>query len=238
MPSKGARLPADLLASGLIWQADQLARPICQGWPTGFSVLDAELPGSGWPRDAIIELLPDQPGIGELQLILPMLRLAPPAHWVAWVAPPFVPYAPSLAASGLDLGRLLLIQPNDHVQALWAARQALSSGACHAVVLWSRHLNNAALRRLQLTAETTATPLFLYRPGSAARAPSPAGLRLQLRAQPDGLSVMILKRKGPLTHKPLKLTLPFRPYHSPAHHALDRLTPARTTPADIHPRDH
>ena len=238
MSTRATPLPADLLASGLIWQADRLARSDRQGWSTGFPVLDAELPGGGWPRDAIIELISEQPGIGELQLIMPMLRLAPPARWVAWVAPPFMPYAPALAAGGLDLAGLLLIRPHDHAQSIWATRQALASGACHAVALWSGRIDTAALRRLQLTAEASATPLFLYRPGSAARSPSPAVLRLQLLARPDGLGVVILKRKGPITHKQLRLALPSRLRRSPAQDALDSLTPARAAPAGIHPRRH
>lgn len=238
MSARATPLPADLLASGLIWQADRLASPVREGWPTGFAVLDAELPGGGWPRDAIIELISDQPGIGELQLMLPMLRLSPPARWVAWVAPPFVPYAPALAAGGLDLGGLLLIRPHDQAQSIWATRQALASGACHAVALWSGRVDNAALRRLQLAAEESATPLFLYRPGSVAGSPSPAALRLQLLARSDGLGVVILKRKGPITHKLLRLALPARLRRGPAHNALDSLTPARPGPAGIHPGRH
>lgn len=238
MSARTTLLPADLLASGLIWQADHLARPARQGWPTGFAVLDAELPGGGWPRDSIIELISDQPGIGELQLMLPMLRLSPPARWVTWVAPPFLPYAPALGAGGLDLGGLLLIRPDDHVQSIWAARQALSSRACHAVALWSGRIDAAALRRLQLAAEEFATPLFLYRPCSAARAPSPAALRLQLLARPDGLGVVILKRKGPLTHKLLRLALPSRLRRGPTDNALDSLASARPGAAGIHSRGH
>lgn len=235
MSARATTLPAELLASGLIWQADRLASPARPGWPTGFPALDAELPGGGWPRDAIIELISDRPGIGELQLMLPMLRSAPPARWAAWVAPPFLPYAPALAASGFDLGRLLLIRPHDHARSIWATRQALNSGACHAVALWSRSIDASALRRLQLAAEASATPLFLYRPDAAARSPSPAALRLQLLPRPDGLGVVILKRKGPVTHTLLRLALPSGLRRSLAHDALDSLAPARPAAAGIHP---
>ena len=40
---------------------------------TGFTQLDAELPGGGWPRGQLTELLPEQTGIGELGLLLPSL---------------------------------------------------------------------------------------------------------------------------------------------------------------------
>ena len=41
---------------------------------------DAELPGGGWPAGALIELLADRPGIGELSLPLPLLGATPPAR--------------------------------------------------------------------------------------------------------------------------------------------------------------
>lgn len=40
---------------------------------TGYAVLDKFLPGGGWPRAALTEVLVDAPGTGELQLVLPAL---------------------------------------------------------------------------------------------------------------------------------------------------------------------
>jgi protein ImuA len=42
--------------------------------PSGFAALDAQLPGGGWPHPALIEVLNERPGIGELSLFLPALR--------------------------------------------------------------------------------------------------------------------------------------------------------------------
>lgn len=53
--------------------------------------------GRGWPRAGLVEILTPQPGVGELHLLIPTLaRLTglAPARWVAWIAPPFEPYAP------------------------------------------------------------------------------------------------------------------------------------------------
>ena len=36
------------------------------GLPTGYAALDRCLPGGGWPRQGLIEILSDQRGIGEL----------------------------------------------------------------------------------------------------------------------------------------------------------------------------
>ncbi len=218
------------LPPGLVWRADQLARPVADGIPTGFAALDVELPGGGWPRGALIELIADAPGIGELGLILPALRTVPAERWIAWIAPPHLPYAPALAAAGVPLEQLLLLTPERHDELLWAIRQALASGACAVVLAWLARVDGAALRRLQLAAEESATPLFLFRPASAARQPSPAGLRLRLTPAGDALAVDILKRRGPALAAPLHLALPQRP----APHALVRPDPLRPAAASLH----
>jgi cell division inhibitor SulA/protein ImuA len=79
--------------------------------PTGFPDLDRSLPGGGWPRVGLVEILTPHLGIGELYLLLPALaRLThqPSARWCAWIAPPFQPFAPALTAHGLKLERLLI----------------------------------------------------------------------------------------------------------------------------------
>src|SRR5690554_6909193 len=76
--------------------------------PTGFASLDRELGGAGWPRGALSECLLDRPGIGELQLVLPLLqRLTARQKYVFWISPPFIPYAPALARADVDLGHIV-----------------------------------------------------------------------------------------------------------------------------------
>ncbi|MBX3682927.1 MAG: SOS cell division inhibitor SulA, partial [Thauera sp.] len=67
------------LPAGSVWHASRLAGAAGAVLPTGFSALDAELPGGGWPAGALIELLADRPGVGELSLLLPLLGATPPA---------------------------------------------------------------------------------------------------------------------------------------------------------------
>jgi hypothetical protein len=54
---------------------------------SGFPALDAELPGAGWPRGALTELLTTRAGIGELSLLQPALRQCAAQGPVALVAP-------------------------------------------------------------------------------------------------------------------------------------------------------
>ncbi|QKM51818.1 hypothetical protein B7760_05896 (plasmid) [Burkholderia glumae] len=48
-----------------LWRANQLAQAGARGIDTGHAALSAELPGGGWPRGCLVELLAQQPGIGE-----------------------------------------------------------------------------------------------------------------------------------------------------------------------------
>ncbi len=226
MNAISARAAASLasLPSNLIWRGGTFVRSGRKGHTTGFPALDAALPDGGWPQGAIIELLHEQPGIGEIHLLLPLLRTPPGDRWVAWVAPPCMPYAPALAGLAAGLSRQLLIDPPEPPAILWSARQALASGACHAVLMWSPHIDLSALRRLQLAAEKSTTPLFLFRSPSAAHQPSPAPLRLHLGARRDGLDIRILKRRGPALANPIRIRLD-RPFDAFPSHALDSPAP-------------
>ena len=174
--------------------------------PTGYAALDRCLPGGGWPRQGLIEILADHCGIGELSLLMPALAaLGHDEHeqgWLAWISPPHQPYAPALAARGIDLRRLLIVRAQ---AAEWAMEQALRSGACSAVIGWADPRELRDLRRLQLAAEQARCLAVLFRPVSAGRQPSPAVLRIELQASGVGLQVRIVKSRG---GRPALVTLP------------------------------
>jgi len=205
-----------------IWRGGTLARQAC-AVATGFTALDAEFPGGGWPRQALTELLTDEPGIGELGLILPALAMLTSAGQRAvWIAPPHIPYAPALAAAGVDLVNLLIVRPQSRRDALWAAEQALRSGSCHALVAWLAKARYAELQRLSVAAETGRAAAFIFRPYAAAAQSSPACLRLAFEPAGPELGVRIVKRRGVPRAAPLHLPLK-RPFH-----VLGRATPAET----------
>jgi cell division inhibitor SulA/protein ImuA len=194
----------DLLNNPRVWRGRAHDAPLA-GLSTGYEKLDRHLPGGGWPPHSLTEVLTEQYGIGELELLMPALArlsvddpVAPYAEpgWVAWVAPPFQPYAPALQQSGINLSRLLIVRPKDASEILWSAEQALSSGTCSAVLLWPERLDDQASRRLQLAAEKGRSWAVAFRPRSARRQASAAALRLELEAGPDGTNVSIFKSRG------------------------------------------
>jgi hypothetical protein len=168
------------------------------GLPTGYAGLDRCLPGQGWPRQGLIEVLSDRRGIGELRLLMPALaRLcaATRGGWIAWVSPPCTPYAPALAAAGLDVARVLVVHGAGATE--WAMDQALRSEACSAVLGWANPREPQALRRLQLAAEQSHSLAVLFRPLQAGLTPSPAVLRVALLGCEQGnLQVRIVKSRG------------------------------------------
>lgn len=162
---------------------------------SGHLPLDRQLPGHGWPRASLIELLPAAPGIGELSLLLPALRRLATEKRIAFVQPPFVPYAPALARSGLPLDRIAWIDAAG-AEAQWAAEQSLRSGAVSAVLYWGASHDTTELRRLQLAAEAGNAMVFLFRPLSALNQASIAAVRLALTPQNGRLRIDLLKARG------------------------------------------
>lgn len=189
-----------LLEHPALWRAGQLQRAPA-AHPSGFAELDAHLPGGGWPQAGLAEFLLGTTGIGELRVLAPLIRRLSreQARWIAWINPPFTPYAPALEALDIDLDRMLVITPRTHREALWALEQASRSGACSLALAWldERQLKVQETRRLQFAAQQGRMLTCLFRPEQAAASQSMAELRLQLApAEPGSLTLDIRKRRG------------------------------------------
>ena len=211
----------EILQQHAVWRGAALGR-VSETISTSYPALDRELPGGGWPAGALTELLGLQEGIGELQLVLPALAaLTGAGKRIVWLAPPHLPYAPALAAAGVDLAHLAVVRAPGRRDALWAAEQVLRAGPCHALLAWFRHARYEELRRLAVAAEASRAFVVLFRPSTAASEPSPAGLRLALEPAGNELSINILKRRGAPAAAPLRLPLQ-RPVHALGRSAFQR----------------
>jgi hypothetical protein len=203
----------EILQQHPVWRGGTLASTL-PAVPSGFAALDRELPGGGWPAGSLSEILGEREGIGELQLVLPALAaLSWAGKRIVWLSPPHVPYAPALAAAGLDLAHLAVVRAPGRRDALWAAEQVLRSGSCHALLAWLPRARYEELRRLSIAAEAGRTWIALFRPLQAAHTASPAALRLSLQPAGEALCVHILKRRGAPAAVPLRLPLK-RPLHA------------------------
>lgn len=230
----GADTPSQTSALTLpaaVWHAGRFVQGPVSGVSSGFARLDAVLPGAGWPVGALTELISPEPGIGELRLLVPMLRhITRERRFAIMLAPPLIPYGPALASFGIDTDYLLVIQASHAADRLWAIEQTLKSASFGALLAWlpQHRTRPEHLRRLQQATQSARGPGFLFRHLAAQAEASPAPLRLLLLPRPEQrLSVQILKRRGPVIAQPLLLDLP-----QPAQSLSLRISPtsgARTT---------
>lgn len=221
-----------------VWHADQMGTHPAAVTSTGHRMLDDELPDRGWPGSALIELLLQQPGIGEMLLLRPALRMIARQRRIALVQPPHLPQIAAWTAWKLPPERLLWIRPKSGADALWAAEQILRNGSCGALLLWQAQVRPEALRRLHLAAQATETAFWTFRPLASRQDASPSPLRLALRPAGGGVRIEIVKRRGPQRCEPLYLPLddlpasPF-PFPLPPHAFMDRHTPAAAAARNV-----
>ena len=208
-----------------LWRADQLGSSRQETVSSEMPALDQELPGGGWPRRSLTELLLRQPGAGEMRLLAPALAAVARGDEARAVAgrsvmlfdPPAIPCAWAMTQLGLDARALVVVHGREgprgaalrhlllSADLLWALEQALRSGHVGAIVAWLPD----AVRRLQLAAQAHDGPVFLMRGIETRLRPSPAPLRLSLHAAgPEAIDVQILKRRGPPLAQMLRVPLP------------------------------
>lgn len=244
MPARAAsnRPAAAAIVSQLgqsVWRASQMGASHAGTMPTGYVALDRELPNGGWPSSVLTELLVQQAGIGEMRLLRPALATIARTRRVALVQPPHMPQVAAWLSWGMAADKLLWVKTARTADALWSAEQILRNGSCGALLFWQMQVRPEALRRLHLAAQASDTVFWMLRPLAAAHEASPSPLRLALRPAPAGLSVEIVKRRGP--HHEDVLTLPFADavitpsFHifSFNHAPVDRSVPAATAARDF-----
>jgi hypothetical protein len=216
-----------------VWRGDEWDQAVTASdcVASGFEALDHELPGLGWPRGQLVELLVGHPGIGELGLLLPALAgLARTGRSCVWVLPcadsakpghhgsgtleptttQALPYAPALVEAGLDLTHHIFVKPLTARESGWALEQSLRTAHLGALIGWLPD-NTVAdadfreLRRLHLLAQRHRALVFVLRSARHARSPSPAALRLLLQHDGSRLQVQVLKRRGRPLMEPVAL---------------------------------
>ncbi|MCY0389560.1 translesion DNA synthesis-associated protein ImuA [Robbsia sp. Bb-Pol-6] len=215
-----------------LWRGTQLAQGRGPCVDTGDAAFSHELPGGGWPLGVLVELLIQQPGIGELRLLRPALE-ALGARPLILLEPPHMPNQTAFTHWGMPLDRLHLIRAPRGADALWAAEQILRAGSCGALLFWQDPIRHDALRRLHLAAQSSDTLFILFRPLSTLHHASPAPLRLALRPAQDSLHVEFVKRRGPARDLPLAVALGPSPLLLNRHAPVDRRPSTAPVPRSV-----
>lgn len=208
-----------------LWRGSQLAHSYQKTVSTGYSQLDAHLPGQGWPMGVLIEILSAHAGIGEIQLLKPALLALPEDRSIMLINPPYIPSAFCLTRWFSRSRRVFWIRSETSGNAFWAAEKALQYDTNAALLFWFSGLHPVATHRLHLAARQSHTLFIGFRPASAASQSSISPLRLSLKPYIKGLDIRILKRQGPLLHTAIPLHLNKSDMRSFYHDALDQYSP-------------
>jgi protein ImuA len=214
MPSLALSLPSHVARA--VWRGLDMGHTQGPVRPSGHALLDAELPGGGWPCHSLIDVLQAQAGLAEWRLLSPTLKplLAQGAR-VLLIGPPHMPGLSGLWREGVSAQQLVWVQANTVAERLWAAEQALKTPCLSAVLCWLPQARPEQIRRLHACAAQHPGLLFVFRSVSAQADSSAAPLRLRLGlgAWPHPLEVTVVKRRGPamnhaltLSHWPVGLT--------------------------------
>ena len=168
-------------------QMEQARRPAVETAgriSTGVEPLDALLPGGGWQLGTIVEWLAagdgkgsSGGGAGTLALAASRPALNDGGAMVV-VDPSREFYPPAAAGLGIALERMLVVNPADEREALWAIEQSLRCTGVAATVGWIGRLDSRAFRRLQLAAEAGGGLGIFLRPERVRKQPSWAEVRL------------------------------------------------------------
>ncbi len=195
--SQPGELPPEIEQA--IWRCADLGMQTGPVVSSGFAELDDELPGGGWPCQALSEVLSPQPSVLEWRVVGPALgRIVATGGKVVVVGPPKTPHLPGLRHCGIDEKHLVWVQAETPAERLWCTEQLVKAGACGALVAWLPQARPEQIRRLQVCAQACEGPVFLFRPPAAQHEASAAPLRVMATFALDWeIQVHVLKRRGP-----------------------------------------
>jgi protein ImuA len=135
---------------------------------TGWPPLDGLLPGGGLRRGALVEWLAAGPGSGAAVLAWGAARQAAQEGGALVVLDRRrEAYPPALASWGVDLERVVFVQPQNARDEGWAWDQALRCPGVAAVWGWVERIDDRLFRRWQLSAEASGCVGLLVRPAAA-----------------------------------------------------------------------
>jgi len=183
-----------------VWRANELGQGKRSVVSSGWASLDAELPGGGWPRGAVTEVLATQPSVLEWRLLSPALRQVVGAGGqVVVIGPARHPHLPGLLHEGLDERQLVWIRAEAPSERMWVTEQLIRSNAAGAIIAWLPQARQEQLRRLQVGALACDGLVFLCRPTAARHEASASPLRVHASVGLDWeLKVNVFKRRGPV----------------------------------------
>lgn len=117
------------------------------------SLIRPEAPAAADLAGKVTEIVLQDEDFGQMSMLLPLLaQLSKDDRWFAWIAPPKTLPKALLEAAGIDLNKVMLLQPDQSHSTYDLACQALKAGTCHAVITWPGSLSDAEFDGLESAA--------------------------------------------------------------------------------------
>jgi cell division inhibitor SulA len=165
--------------------------------PTGNAALDGLLPGGGWPKAGLVEIIVPNEFTDAIALVIPALvRLSRQGRWIAMVSPPCQTRARLFTDAEVNSARVLQVNPHPGRSALWTVESMLQSGACSVVLSWPNCNTELMDKRLQKAAASGRALGILIRNEGPSIPPSGADVRLKLETSVAGEAVYLLDSQG------------------------------------------
>lgn len=174
----------DRLQRRMVRSTESRQRPV---WSTGISPLDELLPEGGIRSGSLIEWLSD-PGEGAATLAWLMAAHLQSSRSLVVVDPHKECFPPGIAYLGVNLRRVLVVQPKMDVETLWTLEQSLRSPAGCIVIARLERISQQTYRRLQLAVERGGGIGLLLRPSRYRDELSWADVRLGCASTEGGWS--------------------------------------------------
>ena len=147
------------------------------GFTTTLDALDVVAGPKAFARGAVHEILCEKGEGPPLFFATVLARTACGERAIVWSDPQRRLYPPAIAASGIPLGRLLILWPKNEKDELWALTECLRCSGVGVALACAKQLSTIEARRLQLAAERGGGVGILLRPASAASTPYAAATR-------------------------------------------------------------
>ncbi|MGH1463131.1 MAG: cell division inhibitor SulA [Neptuniibacter sp.] len=101
----------------------------------------------------VTEIIVQNGDFNSMPMLLPLLaQLSNDNRWFVWIAPPALLPKQLLIQAGIDLNKVILLNPDSKHSTFELAKQALNTGTSHAVISWSGYLSDAQLNDLETAA--------------------------------------------------------------------------------------
>lgn len=126
-------------------------------FPTTTVVKDANIvkqkPVSGL-AGSMTEIVVQDDNFSNIPMLMPLLaQLSQDDRWFVWIAPPVLLPKQLLLEAGIDLNKVILLNPDNKHSTFALAKQALSTGTSHAVISWPGYISDQEFIDLELAAK-------------------------------------------------------------------------------------